>query len=178
MEFYTHTLANGIRIIHKRVKSEVAHFGWMINVGSRDESEKEFGMAHFIEHCLFKGTQKRKMHHILSRMEDVGGELNAYTTKEETYIYASFLKADYKRAIDLIADIVQNSSFPEKEIEKEKEVIIDEINSYKDSPSEQIFDDFDEVIFGKSSIGVNILGDEKSVNSFTREDILHFIENV
>ncbi|MGB1295259.1 MAG: M16 family metallopeptidase [Flavobacteriales bacterium] len=176
MEFYTHTLANGIRIIHKRVKSEVAHFGWMINVGSRDESEKEFGMAHFIEHCLFKGTQKRKMHHILSRMEDVGGELNAYTTKEETYIYASFLKADYKRAIDLISDIVQNSSFPEKEIEKEKEVIIDEINSYKDSPSEQIFDDFDEVIFGKSSIGVNILGDEKSVNSFTREDILHFIE--
>lgn len=177
MEFYTHTLANGIRIIHKRVKSEVAHFGWMINVGSRDEQEHEFGMAHFIEHILFKGTKKRKMHHILSRMEDVGGELNAYTTKEETYIYSTFLKSDYKRAVELISDIVQFSTFPEKELEKEKEVIIDEINSYKDSPSEQIFDDFDELIFDKTSLGVNILGDESSVNKFTRADITEFLKN-
>ena len=177
MEFYTHTLANGIRIIHKRVKSEVAHFGWMINVGSRDEKDHEFGMAHFIEHCLLKGTKKRKMHHILSRMEDVGGELNAYTTKEETYIYSSFLKSDYKRAIELISDIVQSSTFPEKELEKEKEVIIDEINSYKDSPSEQIFDDFDELIFDKTSLGVNILGDEESVTKFTRDDIVRFLKD-
>lgn len=176
MEFYTHTLANGIRIIHKRVKSEVAHFGWMINVGSRDENDDEFGLAHFIEHSLFKGTVKRKMHHILSRMEDVGGELNAYTTKEETYIYSSFLKSDYKRAVELIADIVQSSTFPEKELEKEKEVIIDEINSYKDSPSEQIFDDFDELIFDKTSLGVNILGDEESVSKFTREDVVSFLK--
>lgn len=177
MEFYTHTLANGIRLIHKRVKSEVAHFGWMINVGSRDEEDHEFGMAHFIEHSLFKGTEKRKMHHILSRMEDVGGELNAYTTKEETYIYSSFLKADYKRAVELISDIVQFSTFPEKELEKEKEVIIDEINSYKDSPSEQIFDDFDEVIFDKTALGVNILGDENSVTKFTRDDVINFLRN-
>lgn len=177
MEFYTHTLANGIRIIHKRVKSEVAHFGWMINVGSRDEQDHEFGMAHFIEHILFKGTEKRKMHHILSRMEDVGGELNAYTTKEETYIYSSFLKSDYKRAIELISDIVCASTFPEKELEKEKEVIVDEINSYKDSPSEQIFDDFDELIFDKTSLGVNILGNEESINTFTREDVLNFLKN-
>lgn len=177
MEFYTRTLANGIRIIHKRVKSEVAHFGWMINVGSRDEDTNEFGMAHFIEHILFKGTEKRKMHHILSRMEDVGGELNAYTTKEETYIYSSFLKADYKRAIELISDIVQSSTFPLKELEKEKEVIVDEINSYKDSPSEQIFDDFDELIFDKTSLGVNILGSEESITKFTREDVLTFLKN-
>ncbi len=177
MEFYTHTLANGIRIIHKRVKSEVAHFGWMINVGSRDEEDHEFGMAHFIEHILFKGTEKRKMHHILSRMEDVGGELNAYTTKEETYIYASFLKSDYKRAIELISDIVQASTFPVKELEKEKEVIVDEINSYKDSPSEQIFDDFDELIFDQTSLGVNILGSEESITKFTRDDVLKFLAN-
>lgn len=177
MEFYTHTLDNGIRIIHKRVKSEVAHFGWMINVGSRDEKEHEFGMAHFIEHILFKGTEKRKMHHILSRMEDVGGELNAYTTKEETYIYSSFLKSDFKRAVELIADIVHSSTFPSKELEKEKEVIVDEINSYKDSPSEQIFDDFDELIFDKTSLGVNILGNEESITKFTREDVMTFLKN-
>jgi predicted Zn-dependent peptidase len=176
MEFYTHTLDNGIRIIHKQIDQEVAHFGWMIQAGSRHEEDHEFGLAHFIEHCLFKGTTNRKMHHILSRMEDVGGELNAYTTKEETYIYSTFLKPDYKRAIELISDIVQNSTFPEKELAKEKEVIIDEINSYKDSPSEQIFDEIDEWVFPNSSLGKNILGNEESVKSFTREHILSFIE--
>ncbi|MCT4663605.1 MAG: insulinase family protein [Flavobacteriales bacterium] len=176
MEFYTHTLSNGIRVIHKEVTQEVAHFGWMVQVGSRHEETSEFGLAHFVEHCLFKGTKNRRMHHILSRMEDVGGELNAYTTKEETFIYSSFLRQDYKRAMELISDIVNHSVFPEKELMKEKEVIFDEINSYKDNPSEQIFDEIDEIVFKNSDLGNNILGSEESVASFTREHIQKFIQ--
>ncbi|MGB0883598.1 MAG: M16 family metallopeptidase [Flavobacteriales bacterium] len=176
MEFHTHRLANGIKVIHKVVDQEVAHFSWMISVGSRHEKKHQFGLAHFIEHGLFKGTKKRNMRPILSRMENVGGELNAYTTKEETYIYSSFLASDFERAVELIADIVKQSTFPKKEIEKEKIVILDEINSYKDNPSEQIFDDFEELIFKKSDLGKNILGDKKSVLSFDQESIFEFID--
>ena len=177
MVFETHTLSNGIRVIHRPVNANVAHCGIILNTGSRDESEEEWGIAHFIEHVVFKGTTKRKAYHILSRMEDVGGELNAYTSKEETCIYTTFLDKDYKRALELISDITFNSIFPEKELEKEKEVILDEINSYKDSPSELIFDDFEELLFKKDPIGRNILGTPKHIKAFTRDDILKFIQN-
>lgn len=175
-DYFHHTLPNGIRIIHKQVKAEVAHCGIMINSGSRDEEDSEHGMAHFIEHVLFKGTKRRKAYHILSRLEDVGGELNAYTTKEETFIYGTFLKEFYSRAIELICDITFNSIFPAKELEKEKEVIIDEINSYLDSPSEQIFDDFEEMIYEGHALGRNILGEPEKLKGFKREDVLAFIQ--
>src|SRR5664279_2464585 len=123
MDLLLNTLDNGIRLVHFRIPGLVAHCGLVINTGSRDETLKEHGIAHFIEHMLFKGTKKRKAYHILSRLEDVGGELNAYTTKEETAIHASFLKDDYARAVELISDIAFNSVFPEKEIEKEKDAV-------------------------------------------------------
>ena len=166
MEIKTHQLANGIRIIHHPIKSAVAHCGIMINTGSRDESALEQGMAHFIEHALFKGTKKRKAFHILSRLEDVGGELNAYTTKEETWYYSSFMKEYYERSIELISDIVFNSTLPQKELEKEKDVIADEINSYLDSPSEAIFDDYEELVYQGHPIGRNILGIKKTLHNF------------
>lgn len=175
MEYFTYELKNGIRLVHMPVESEIAYCGMMIHTGTRDEDVHEHGMAHFIEHMLFKGTQKRKPFHILSRMEDVGGEINAYTTKEETCIYASCLKADYSRAIELISDVLIRSTFPEKEMDREKEVIIDEINSYKDSPGELIFDDFEELIFPDHPIGRNILGSPESVKSFTRQQVEDFM---
>lgn len=177
MDLFLNTLDNGIRLVHYRIPGLVAHCGLIINTGSRDESESEHGIAHFIEHMLFKGTRKRKAYHILSRLEDVGGELNAYTTKEETAIHASFLKEDYERAVELISDITFNSIFPEKEIEKEKDVVIEEINSYLDNPSELIFDDFEELIFSNQPIGRNILGTPESVKSFSRTTINNFIDN-
>jgi predicted Zn-dependent peptidase len=177
MDLLLHTLGNGIRLVHYRIPGLVAHCGLVINTGSRDEMAAEHGMAHFIEHMLFKGTKKRKAYHILSRLEDVGGELNAYTTKEETAVHASFLKEDYERAIELIRDITFNSVFPEKEIEKEKDVIIEEINSYLDNPAELIFDDFEELIFLNQPIGRNILGTPESVKSFSQEMISGFITN-
>ena len=177
MDLLINTLDNGIRLVHYRIPGLVAHCGLIINTGSRDETVPEHGIAHFIEHMLFKGTKKRKAYHILSRLEDVGGELNAYTTKEETAIHASFLKEDYERAIELISDITFNSIFPEKEIEKEKDVVIEEINSYLDNPSELIFDDFEELIFSNQPIGRNILGTPESVKSFSKEKICDFISN-
>ena len=168
MEFIQFRLANGIRVVHKQVKgTKVAHLGLFINAGSRDEEEHEKGLAHFIEHTIFKGTKKRKAFHILNRLDSVGGELEAYTTKEETVFYASFLKEHLNRAADLIADITFNSIFPAKEIEKEKDVIIDEIASYQDSPYDQIYDDFEEQIFGAHPLGSNILGTEKHLKKLT-----------
>jgi predicted Zn-dependent peptidase len=176
MEILLHTLENGMRLVHHRIPGIVAHCGLIINVGSRDESAIQHGIAHFVEHMLFKGTGKRKAFHILSRLEDVGGELNAYTTKEETAVHASFLKDDYERAMELISDVTFNSSFPVKEIEKEKDVVIEEINSYLDNPAELIFDDFEELIFLNQPIGRNILGTQESVKSFTREKLSGFVE--
>lgn len=177
MDLLLNTLDNGIRLVHYHIPGLVAHCGIIINTGSRDETVPEHGIAHFIEHMLFKGTKKRKAYHILSRLEDVGGELNAYTTKEETAIHASFLKEDYERAIELISDITFNATFPSKEIEKEKDVVIEEINSYLDSPSELIFDDFEELIFLNQPIGRNILGTPDSVKSFTQKMMTDFISN-
>ena len=175
MNYHTFTLPNGIKFIHKHSPSSVAYCGLLIHTGSRDERPEEHGMAHFIEHVMFKGTKKRKAYHILSRLEDVGGELNAYTTKEETCIYASFLKNDYERTVELIRDIVFNSTFPEKELNREKEVIIDEINAYQDNPAELIFDDFEELIFQDNPIGRNILGLPGTIRSFTKKHIHSFI---
>ena len=175
MEFEQHQLPNGIRIIHQHSNRAVAHCGIIINAGSRDENIEQQGLAHFIEHVIFKGTKKRKAFHILSRMEDVGGELNAFTTKEETCIYSSFIPKYYSRALELLHDITFNSIFPAKELKKEKAVVIDEINSYKDNPSEQIFDDFEEQIFGNHPIGKNILGTPELVNSFNKTSINEFI---
>lgn len=177
MEFYHHTLPNGIRLVHLPANNHVSHAGIFINTGSRDEKDGESGMAHFIEHVIFKGTSHRKVYHILSRLENVGGDLNAFTTKEETCIYASFLNKFYERTLELIKDITFDSTFPQKELEKEKEVIYEEINSYKDSPSEQIFDDFEEQVFAGHPIGKNILGNPKNIKKFTRDDVLKFIGN-
>jgi predicted Zn-dependent peptidase len=175
MDLIFHTLSNGIRLVHYPTASEVAHCGVIINAGSRDELADEHGMAHFIEHMLFKGTAKRKSFHILSRLEDVGGELNAYTTKEETAIHASFLKEHYPRAVELIADLIFASTFNPPEIEKEKEVVIEEINSYLDNPAEYIFDEYEELIFPDQPIGRSILGQPETVKAITREKIGSFI---
>jgi predicted Zn-dependent peptidase len=177
MKFQVHQFENGIRLVHQPSDSLVAHFAFMVLTGSRDEEEEEHGMAHFFEHVIFKGTKKRKNYHIISRLEDVGGEINAYTTKEETCIHSSFLKVDYKRAIDLIFDICFNSVFPEKEITKEKSVILDEILSYQDNPSELIFDDFEEQVYHGLPIGRNILGTQEHLAKFDRSSIMKFIGN-
>lgn len=170
-------LPNGIKILHKHRTGTIAHMALMVNIGMRDELTNENGLAHFIEHMLFKGTKKRKAYHILSCLENVGGELNAYTTKEETCIHASFLKDHYNKAIDLISDIAFNSIYPENELEKEKEVIIDEINSYKDSPAEEIFDEFENNLYRGHEMGRNILGTTELVNNYTRNDLCLFLKN-
>lgn len=175
MEIYTHRLANGIRLVHKPVQNLVAHLGFIVHTGSRDELPEEHGMAHFIEHVIFKGTRKRKAWHILSRLEDVGGEINAYTTKEDTCIYAAFIKNDYERAMELIYDICFHSVFPEKEIQREKNIILDEILSYKDSPSDLIFDEIEEHVYNQHAIGRGILGNENNLKAFRREDIFRFM---
>lgn len=176
MTYQYYTLQNGIRIVHREVHGNVSHCGLMVNTGSRDELERESGMAHFIEHMIFKGTKKRKAYHVLSRIENVGGDLNAFTTKEETCIYASFLNPYYDQSLELFADVAFNSTFPQKEIKKEKDVIIDEINSYNDSPAELIFDDFEDQIFKDHPLGRNILGDIENVERFRRNDIFRFIK--
>jgi predicted Zn-dependent peptidase len=175
MELQVLTLPNGIRLVHHPVPSRVAHCGVFIGAGTRDETSSEHGMAHFIEHTIFKGTQKRNVFHILNRLENVGADLNAYTTKEETVIYASFLKEDYGRALELFQDILFHSVFPDKEIEKEKQVVIDEIRSYQDNPSDQVLDDFEDQVFKGHALGKNILGTARSIRKFGREDIFGFI---
>ncbi len=172
------TFKNGIRLIHQRSgHSDIAHCAIIINAGTRDEGPEKEGLAHFIEHCLFKGTTKRKSIHILNRLEVVGGELNAYTTKEETCVHASFMKQHFERSLELMFDIVFNSVFPAKELEKEKEVIIDEIRTYLDSPSEQIFDDFEGQVFKNHTLGNPVLGTFETVKNFSRKDIFDFIKN-
>lgn len=173
-EINTYQLKNGIRVIHRRNKSEVAHFGLLVHTGTRDEQPEEHGLAHFMEHMFFKGTAKRSPYQIISRLEDVGGEINAYTTKEETALHASFLKQDYRKAMELIQDIYLHSSFPEKELEKEAEVILSEIQGYDDSPSELIFDRAEELLFPDQSIGRNILGTEKSLGTFRNGALVKF----
>ena len=171
---HTHTLSNGLRIIHAQNQSAVAYCGYAIDAGTRDEAENEQGMAHFVEHLIFKGTQKRHSWHILNRMEHVGGDLNAYTNKEETVVYSAFLVEHFPRAVELLTDIVFHSTYPQVEIDKEVEVIIDEIQSYEDTPSELIFDDFEELVFPNHPLGRNILGKPELLRQFKSEDALRF----
>ncbi|MDR2840812.1 MAG: insulinase family protein [Paludibacter sp.] len=174
MIYHTHTLPNGLRIIVKPEKSEVVYCGAVINVGSRDELENELGMAHFVEHLLFKGTTKRSARQIINQIENVGGEINAFTSKEETVVYAAVPKQFLVSTISLIADIVQNSTFPADEFIKEKKVIIDEIESYNDNPSELIFDDFENILYQNQPLGHFILGTKRSISRFTPKDVQKF----
>lgn len=174
MTYNTHTLENGIRLIHSPSESSIAYCGLIINAGSANEKENQHGLAHYLEHAMFKGTAKRRSFHILNRLENVGGDINAFTTKEDTCIYTAFLKEHYSRSFELLSDIVFNSTFPKQEIEKEKEVIIDEINAYKDNPSELIFDDFEELIFKNQALGRNILGQAKKIRKYKRNDLIRF----
>jgi predicted Zn-dependent peptidase len=169
-------LSNGIRIIHVPAKSEIVHCAIMINAGTRDEIVENTGLAHLIEHCIFKGTRKKSNLDILNSIDSVGGELNAYTTKEETCVYASCGLDYFERALELLSDITQHSVFPQKEINKEKDVISDEIQSYLDSPAEQIHDDFEEQVFAKHPLGRNILGAEKQMRAVKRNELVSFIQ--
>lgn len=173
---YTHKLENGLRIIHRQFPSEISYCGIAINTGARDEYKHEWGMAHFVEHMLFKGTKKRKAHHISNRMENVGGDLNAYTTKEETFIYSTFLKEYFPRAVELLSDIIFDSEFPQFQIEREREVVLDEIDSYDDNPSELIYDDFENLMFSGHDIGHYILGEPRTLNSFNTENVNSFVK--
>lgn len=176
MQYCSSILPNGLRIVYLPSNSNVSYCGFAINAGTRDETPNQHGLAHFVEHTLFKGTKKRKAWHILNRMENVGGELDAYTSKEETLLYTVCLPEDVERAIDLLADLVYNSQFPEPELEKEKEVILDEINSYLDTPSELIFDEFENLLFDGHELGHNILGGAKSLETFTQETCHSFTQ--
>ncbi len=170
MHYQLYTLQNGLRMVHLPTVGTVSYCGFTINAGTRDESSHEFGMAHFVEHMLFKGTQRRKAWHILNRMESVGGELNAFTTKEETVVYSIFLNTHFERAMELLGDLVFNSRFPEMEMEKERDVILDEINSYKDNPAELIYDEFENLLFKGHEIGHLILGTTETLQRFTPDD--------
>ena len=174
MKYNTHTLDNGRRIIHLPSDSKVVYCGYQINAGTRDEEPGEEGLAHFCEHVTFKGTERRKAWHILNCLESVGGDLNAYTNKEGTVYYSAILKEHIARAVDLLSDIVFHSVYPQAEIDKEVEVICDEIESYNDSPAELIYDEFENILFKDSSLGHNILGTAEQVRSFTTEDALRF----
>lgn len=172
---HTHTLPNGLRIVHRYFPSEISYCGVVINAGTRDEYPGESGMAHFVEHMLFKGTAKRRAHHIANRMENVGGDLNAYTTKEETFYYATFLEDYFSRATELLSDILFHSVFSPRQIEREREVILDEINSYHDTPSELIYDDFENLFYRGHDMGHYILGEEETLTAFGKEQIQHFM---
>ena len=177
-DYHLHTLPNGIRIIHKQVNhTKIAHSGFILDIGSRDEKPEQQGLAHFWEHMAFKGTKKRKSFHILNRLETVGGELNAYTTKEKLCFYASVLDNHFEKAFELLTDITFNSTFPAKEIEKERSVILEEMAMYLDTPEEAIVDDFDEVIFQNHTLGNNILGLKESVSGFKKTDFQQFIQD-
>ena len=174
MKYNTYTLDNGLRIIHLPSDSKVVYCGYQINAGTRDEEPGEEGLAHFCEHVTFKGTERRKAWHILNCLESVGGDLNAYTNKEGTVYYAAILKEHIARAVDLLSDIAFHSTYPQQEIDKEVEVICDEIESYNDSPAELIYDEFENILFKGNSLGHNILGTAEQVRKFTTEDALRF----
>ncbi|GAB2625385.1 pitrilysin family protein [Emticicia sediminis] len=175
-EYQIHTLPNGIRIAHRQVPyTQVVHCGLMLDMGSRDEKPNQLGLAHFWEHMAFKGTKKRKSYHIINRLESVGGELNAYTTKEKICFYASVLDAHFEKSVELLADITFDSVFPENQIEKERGVILEEMSMYQDSPEDALQDDFDEIVFANHQLGANILGTQESVKGFTRKELQDFI---
>ena len=174
-EFQTHVLPNGLRVIHAWMPRAVTHCALAINAGTRDEAEDESGLAHFIEHVLFKGTQKRKAFHILNRMESVGGEINAYTTKEDTWITSSQRVKDTERAIELLADIAFHSVFPEAELDKERDVILDEIASVQDQPGDMIFESFEAGLFAGHALAAPILGTAERVKQLTRSQVQGYV---
>lgn len=175
-KYYTHILSNGLRLVHVPTSSRVAYCGLSINAGSRDDLPNKAGLAHFVEHTIFKGTKHRRSWHILNRMERVGGELNAYTTKEGTALYSIFPCEHFERAIELISDLVANSQFPETELNKEREVVMEEIDSYRDTPMEAVYDDFEDMLFAGSSMGHNILGNEHDLNNISAADCRHYLD--
>lgn len=177
MDYQLHTLSNGIRVLHKPENSSISHACIVINAGSRDEKPDKNGLAHFIEHLLFKRTKKRTTSQILNRLEVVGADLNAYTTKEYTCIHASFLNRYLERTLDLFEDLIFNSVFPEDELPKEKSIILDEIAFYQDQPEEAVQDDFEDIIFAGHPLGRNILGTADAVQNFSRSDIKAFLES-
>ncbi|MDE6559712.1 MAG: insulinase family protein [Muribaculaceae bacterium] len=172
------TLSNGLRIgLRHTPESMVSYIGIAINAGSRDESEAHHGLAHFVEHTIFKGTRSRRSWHISNRMESIGGELNAYTSKEETLVYTNAPAGHAERAIELLYDIVANSRFPRQELDKEREVVVEEINSYLDSPADSIYDEFEELIYPDSALAHNILGTPESVRRLNSDDCRGFLDN-
>ena len=177
MEPTCYTFENGLRFVYLQTSSSVGHLGFFFRAGSRFEMENKIGLAHFLEHCVFKGTKKRNAIQTISRIDEVGGELNAYTAKEELCLHASFPKEYTSRAIELLADIAINPKFPEEELEKEKEIILDEINSYLDSPYDKIFDDFEEELFKGHALGNNILGNKTGIRELTKTDLDSFVKN-
>jgi predicted Zn-dependent peptidase len=176
--YQIHQFPNGIRLVHRQTSSPVAHFGVVINAGSRDELPNEQGLAHFIEHMIFKGTVKRTAYQVINRLDNVGADLNAFTTKEETCVYASVLTPHFPKAVELLSDIIFNSTFPEKEMLKEKAVVIDEINSYKENPAEWIQDEFDDILFPGHQLGKNILGTPAFLRKFTQQDLKSFVQRL
>jgi predicted Zn-dependent peptidase len=175
-DYHIHTLSNGIRVLHKQVTStKISHSGFVLDIGSRDENEHQQGLAHFWEHMAFKGTTKRKSFHIINRLESLGGELNAYTTKEKICFYASVLDKHFDKAFDLLTDITFHSVFPAREIEKERGVILEEMAMYLDTPDDAVVDEFDAVVFKGHSLGNNILGERESVSRFKKADFQQFI---
>lgn len=177
-EARTYTFENGLRLIQIPSPTNVAYCGISIDAGTRDEEVGEEGMAHFCEHMMFKGTRQRKAWHIINRMEAVGGDLNAYTNKEETVVYAAFMKEHFERAAELIFDIVFHSTFPQHEIDKECEVIVDEIESYNDTPADLIFDRFEDIIYNGHDLGHDILGTAENVRRFQTADALRFVKRL
>ena len=173
-EFFLYELPNGIRCIHRQVRSGVARCAIMINAGTRDERKGEEGIAHFTEHGFFKGTEHRKAYQVNCRLENLGGELNAYTTKEDTTIHATVLRGDFTKAVELLADVAFHSTFPDHELDKEREVILDEINTYRDSPNDDIYDSFEDLIFAGSELGHNILGTPRSLKGIDSAAIHRF----
>lgn len=175
MTYTTETLPSGLRIICAPSPTDVVYCGIAVDSGTRDEGSEETGIAHFTEHLTFKGTQRRKAWHIINRMENVGGDLNAYTGKEETVYYCTFPREHFSRAIDLLMDIVLHSTYPQHEMEKEVEVVVDEIESYNDSPSELIYDDFEALLFPQHPLGRNILGNAERLRQMRTCDIQRYV---
>ncbi len=172
------TLANGLKMVHVHRNAPVAWCGLAVNAGSRDDLPGKHGMAHFVEHTIFKGTTHRRSWHILNRMESVGGELNAYTTKEGTMLYSLFPQEHLGRAVELIADLVKNSTFPSVEIEREMDVVLEEVAGYRDQPAEAAYDDFEDLMFAGHELGHNILGCEEHLRNITRDDCLGYLKSL
>ena len=174
MKYNTHVLGNGLRVIHLASASPVVYCGYAVGAGTRDELPGEEGLAHFCEHMTFKGTARRRSMQVLNCLESVGGDLNAFTNKEDTVFHAAILREHLPRAVDLLTDIVLHSTYPEAELEKEIEVVCDEIECYNDSPAELIYDRFENMVFGGHPLGHNILGTQERLRGFTRGDVEDF----